>query len=389
MIVRRYPRKMLTALTAGALFVMAAQASAATKWKVQPTPNPGGGTGYPYDALYGVSATSTSNAWAVGVFKKDGYFRTLIERYDGTAWQHQVSINVGPYDNILRGVRAISKTNAWAVGWYRDSGDIDRTLIEHYDGSAWTRQASPNPHGGRDALNDVAAASPSNAWAVGAQYIDDPSYRWRSLVEHYNGTSWAVQSSISFQAYDNELIAVSALSPTNAWAVGYFGTQSSGPFFTLVEHYDGSSWNFVNSPDPGGSQVLYDVSAVSASDIWAVGSFRKNFVDHTLIEHYDGFNWTHVPSPNPQGQPAALFAVKAISASDVWAVGEWGQGIGKNLIEHYDGTKWTVQASPNVGQYTNALIGVGGTSSSNLFAVGESAVDNMNLHWYTLAMHCC
>ena len=47
MIVRRYPRKMLTALTAGALFVMATQASAATKWKIQPTPNPGGGVGYP------------------------------------------------------------------------------------------------------------------------------------------------------------------------------------------------------------------------------------------------------------------------------------------------------------------------------------------------------
>jgi hypothetical protein len=59
---------------------------------------------------------------------------------------------------------------------------------------------------------------------------------------------------------------VAAAAPNNVWAVGVSDEK------TLTEHWDGTHWSFVKSPDP---QKLYDdldaVAATSTGDFWAVG----------------------------------------------------------------------------------------------------------------------
>jgi hypothetical protein len=62
----------------------------------------------------------------------------------------------------LGGVAVVSATDAWTVG----STSTGVTVILHWNGTAWTRVASPAPSGGAD-LQGVAATSASNAWAVG------------------------------------------------------------------------------------------------------------------------------------------------------------------------------------------------------------------------------
>jgi hypothetical protein len=61
------------------------------------------------------------------------------------------------------------------------------------------------------------------------------------------------------------LNAVSAVSPTDIWAVG---SQSSGP---LIENFNGTSWSVVASPTVTGGS-LDGVSAASSNAVWAVGS---------------------------------------------------------------------------------------------------------------------
>ena len=51
-----------------------------------------------------------------------------------------------PRPSRLFGVHALSASNVWAVGEYFD-GSIDKTLIVHWDGSAWTQVPSPNVSG--------------------------------------------------------------------------------------------------------------------------------------------------------------------------------------------------------------------------------------------------
>src|SRR5437764_621866 len=54
-------------------------------------------------------------------------------------------------------------------------------------------------------------------------------------------------------------------------------------------------WSVVSSPNVGtSSNVLNGVAVVSANDVWAVGYYSGG----TLIEHWDGTSWSVVPSPN-------------------------------------------------------------------------------------------
>src|SRR4051812_22150157 len=71
--------------------------------------------------------------------------------------------------NLLNGVSASSETDAWAVGSLccsmRNSGT--GALTEHWDGSAWTAVLGPDARFQDEVLNAVADMSPSDAWAVG------------------------------------------------------------------------------------------------------------------------------------------------------------------------------------------------------------------------------
>ena len=59
-------------------------------------------------------------------------------------------------------------------------------------------------------------------------------------------------------------------------------------------------WKLVASQSPGNdSNELDGVAADSASDVWAVGNYQTNGVVQTLVEHWNGSAWSVVASPNP------------------------------------------------------------------------------------------
>ena len=62
------------------------------------------------------------------------------------------------------------------------------------------------------------------------------------------------------------------------------------------------------------------MAVLSPSDAWAVGFYQDTGLDQTLIEHWDGSAWTVVPSPNVAEFDNVLNAVRAKSATDIWAV---------------------------------------------------------------------
>jgi hypothetical protein len=142
------------------------------------------------------------------------------------------------------------------------------TLIEHWNGAAWQVVDSPNPGTMENVLNGVRALSSSNIWAVGS-YATGVSER--TLVEHWNGRTWKQVISPS-PGIKNQLAAVRSVSASNAWAVG---TSSKGAAVkTLIEHWNGHTWTKVSSPSPGSENELTGVTATSASDVWAAQRVR-------------------------------------------------------------------------------------------------------------------
>ncbi len=298
----------------------------------------------------------------------------------GPDWTVIPSPNINSAENVLNGVAAVSSSDVWAVGYSDDHLSPRQTLTEHWNGTAWTIVPSPSPGTSFNNLFGVAAVSSSDVWAVGGYAGDVGSL---TLIEHWNGTVWTVVSSPSPGAYNNNLWGVTAISSSDVWAVGEYSNDGN-LFQTLTEHWNGTAWTIVPSPNAGDTSDnnLRGVAAVSSSDVWAVGSYAGGGGDQTLVEHWNGTVWTVVSSPNVNGN-GSVDAVAAVSGSDVWAVGSYSnaQDFPQTLIEHWNGTVWSVVASPNGSSGYNGLLGVAAVSSSDVWAVGGYDSQTLVLNW--------
>jgi hypothetical protein len=283
--------------------------------------------------------------------------------------------------NQLNGVAAVSRSDAWAVGFSGNgwpATSVNKTLIERWNGSSWRIWPSPNPVGSSSMLNGVAAVSGTSAWAVGSAASGSFAIR-HTLIEHWNGTKWNVQPSPNPAPGQDELTAVAALSPTNVWAVGTYDLGK----YPLIEHWNGTKWTVQPSPSRGSSSGLTSVVAISARKVWAVGSFDGfDGITHTLIEHWDGSKWTVHPSPSPGNHDNVLNGIAASGPSSIWAVGITSNaGLPRRaLIERWNGLRWTTQATPAAayGEYLHAAAAVSGTLAWAAGASGGTLVERWN-----------
>lgn len=282
----------------------------------------------------------TKQLWAVGSYYATDTSpeQTLIEQCSGTSCTVMPSFNVPGTDNGLYGITALSTTNAWAVGVYRDSHNNGQILIEHWDGSQWTQVIPQPPNNSyRTNLEAITAVSASNIWAVGS-YMNISGVVL-TLVEHWNGRSWSVVQSANPQSNSSYLQGVTAIPGTHqVWAVGYYEDVSSGSHqHTLIEQCTTASCSIISSQDPGPTDnSLSGVAAVSVNNAWAVGSSGQT---SALIEQWNGTNWNTVSAANiPGSTGASLFAIASVSAYNAWAVGNYSSSSSsyyQTLIERY------------------------------------------------------
>jgi hypothetical protein len=352
------PRKVLSALPLLLLVVLYPSAAAlASTGAFTVTSSPSQGTSN--NELLGVAAVSASGAWSVGYYQSATCVcsqRTLSEHWNGTRWSIVSTPNPatqsGDYD-VLKGVAAVSSSDAWAVGYTGNASyGQDKSLIEHWTGTAWSVVASANPSYTQD-LYGVAAISSTDAWAVGTSFNYSP-YGYGALIEHWNGTTWSAVPNPATTG----LYAVTAVARDDVWAVG--GSQ--------ILHWNGTKWGIISSPQ--GYYDLQSVAAVSSSNIWAVGYEEvpsgEGYYYYPLVEHWNGSSWSVVGGASGYGQ-GYLFGVTAPSATSVWAVGSVG---GLSFAEKWNGTQWTHVSTPNVGTSNNTFQAVA-ANSGNVWAVGE------------------
>jgi len=310
-----------------------------TRWTQVPTPAPGAFGSF----LSGVTEISPTNVWAVGSSNGSTGSASLVLHWNGTRWAQVPAPSSGI--SGLSGVSAVAANDIWAVG---SGGTLSRetTLALHWDGSKWTRVPSPTPRGQIVALFAVSAVSAQDVWAVGR---DLASTVGKTLVLHWDGTAWTQVPSPSPGA-DNQLAGVHMNSATDGWAVGWESTRLGGNR-PLVLHWNGTAWTQVPSPTVGlrnGGSQLMAVSALTGSDAWASGLFTPNSAaEGTLLLHWNGTAWTRVtaPSPSPGGATggSGLTGVDMVAPADVWSAGLTFDGTGteRTLLLRWNGTTWT------------------------------------------------
>jgi hypothetical protein len=249
--------------------------------------------------------------------------------------------------------------------------------------TGWSVESIPQT-GNNTTLIGASALSSTDAWAVGEQLGSagqalPVSYNW-------NGTAWSLVATPSLSV-SSSLMAVSASSPTDAWAVGFsiLGRHDDG---TLMEHWNGTAWS-VNSSSvvTGYAAMLTSVVDLSPSNAWAVGQGATG----TLLEHWNGTAWSTVTVPDPDFTPGVGETLSASSASDIWLVGTtFNLTTDATVAEalHFNGTSWSVVPMQQPGTNTPTIAAVTDLSASNAWAVGEdigatSAVGGSALteHW--------
>jgi len=318
-----------------------------------------------------VSAESPSDVWVVG---------DSSLHFDGATW---TQIPLAPVSGslTLNSVVALSANNVWAVGFFQNSSGFDTQVVQHFDGTKWTRVRDLNLVGKTlngalvlsDALVSITALSPTDIWACG--YLLTQSGFTQALVpfvERFNGTKWSL-SGVPAATGSDVMIgvnAISVISDTDAWMVAFQdvnGQDGQGEAF----HFDGTRWKLFPTP-AAASSTLRAVAAVASNDVWAVGD--QSDLTRTLIEHFDGTKWTVVPSPTPQGvQIVELWGVAAISGTDVWATGfQELQSTGKNLplVMHWDGAAWTIVSAPGQQGQSTTTFGVAALAPGNVWVAG-------------------
>lgn len=334
----------VVAVWSGAVWASAAE-GACGAWRPVASPRA------PLSSLIDVSAVSTTNVWTVGFYEPKAVL-PLAEHWNGSSFEAVAVPRPGREMTSLATVAAVAPGDVWAAGTF---GIRRRALVLHWNGSRWRRATLPLA-AWHAQIFDAAAIAPDDVWMVGE------TIRHRTRTLHYNGKRWSIVPSVNPSSTVDRLRGVSATSSSDVWAVGTFNHDKHA--HPLIEHWNGTAWTV--SPSPVSVSVLEAVTAITPVDAWAVGYTPID----VAAEHWDGTAWTAVP-PAPVGAGDDLAGVAASGPTDVWAV---GFTFHPPLAEHWNGTRWSHPSTnlPHGGFYSITVV----PHTTTYWAVGEDFTRN-------------
>lgn len=359
------PLVLFAAVTTLLGLVSVASASEPSNWSIVESRNsaPIGTDNYPQ----GSTCLSESDCWSVGNYRKGGTSQSLIQHFDGSEWRLVEAPSTGATQtNLLRDIACNSSTDCWAVGSF-DNGSAQQTLIQHWDGDAWSIKASPNTSPTQsNFLTGIECTSSSACWAVGSYY---GSANIQTLMLRWNGASWSIVTSPNTSTSQaNFLNGVACPSVGQCWAVGSTTATGIGER-TLILRWDGASWAVASSPNLGAGHNMLNAATCFVGQCWAVGSAMVGAVRQTLVLRWEGLAWTAVLTPNGSATSNSLQDVSCAAAASCFAVGNQESSGTRSLMLKWDGSSWTSE-DPGIA-VESRLVGVTCPTSVSCVAVGS------------------
>ena len=267
------------------------------------------------------------------------------------AAENTLDIEGAPSVTYLEGVSGTSATDVWLAGRAERPGVRTlEPLIEHFDGSQWSVVTTPAVIGG---LYGISAVSPDDAWAVGYQRHDTDT---RPLVLHWDGARWTEETIAIPQCSDLQLWDIDATGP-RPLAVGACLHDGGTPHASILSR-GADSWSA--EPIEGVNPRNLDVQSVNwtGTTAWVGGARRNHGV--TLLRGHG--TWTSMPTPDQAGM---TYGFAGARSDDVWAVGSFKL---HRRTMHWNGTSWDRVADPGAGWLESVSLASDGTP----WAVGHS-----------------
>ena len=333
-------------------------------WQTVPGPAVAGGDS---GNLTGVSMPGPSTGWAVGFTLPStpgANFHPLLARWAGRRWQAARLPAGATGAGRLDGIAALSASNVWAVGAALTANHNSAPLIIHWNGRQWARvRAAPVPGYADTELLGVAAASPSDAWAVGE--AENTANQLHTVTEHWNGHTWTLVPSPRLGTL-SALDGVAVTSNHQAWAVGRSFARTTRPF---VLRWTGHTWQKAATPRAA-NVTLNSVAAAGPAQVWAVGDAAAgNRPQRPYALRWNGHAWRSVPVPaGPARDGRQLISVTVLPGGHLAAAGNnLGPATTGALYAQWNGRRWSVAADPLNGTSLNAIT----TGGHRLWAVGS------------------
>jgi len=124
------------------------------------------------------------------------------------------------------------------------------------------------------------------------------------------------------------------------WAVGIENLNSENQRGFIL-HYNGAQWTEIVLPGISDNWVLWDVTIINTTDIWAAGADYSTDSDDpdVLMLHYKGTGWEKVfPTTDSETFKGLIKRADFSSPDEGWAVGTYQY---KGLILKYENSKWS------------------------------------------------
>jgi hypothetical protein len=177
------------------------------------------------------------------------------------------------------------------------------------------------------------------------------------------------------------LFDVTAVSPTDVWVLGHSWSNPEQP---LVAHWTGDGWRAGEAPVvPDFQYGFLAVDAVSARDVWAVGNgvTMSDHVPAPVVGHYDGATWSVASVPTPSNSDV-LTDIDMTSATNGWAVG-WRYGATDlmPLVMRWRNGRWATMSLPPVGDGSALLEHVHARAGNDVWAVGSQGDSALVMHF--------
>lgn len=308
-------------------------------WTIDASPQPTGTNQW----LTNVACPAVGFCFAVGTEATLQYDagRTILQRFDGTAWSVVADAAPVGVPTSLRSITCASTTDCYAVGYQKPAGNAS-VFMEHWDGSSWSVVGLPTIAGASNSyLSDVACATATNCMAVG-RTVDAQNVP-RALALSLSNGAWTA-SFLPSTGSPTSLNGVSCPTTTFCIAAGNWSTVSSG---ILIPHawavrWNGATWSTtVFNFNLGGFD---DVACTSPTDCTALESIFAGGAQ-SVVRHWDGSIWSPFAGPAIAGRSMWLNAVTCsvntcmfVGASRV--VSGWGPAV--PVVATYDGAAWDI-----------------------------------------------
>ena len=152
--------------------------------------------------LTAISCSSTSQCKAVGLtWQGDTATTALAESWNGTSWTID---DIVPSSGGFTAVSCSRPTSCMAVGFAAPQGSCVvfpnpcPPQAEQWNGSSWVSTTPETPPGSTfSALSGVSCTGPSDCFAVGQYSTSTLHLNALTLVEHWNGVAWSIVPSPS------------------------------------------------------------------------------------------------------------------------------------------------------------------------------------------------